>query len=157
MSIGIRYEVCLPASRLFHLFNSTKIRRFHLPRTWRSLVQFANIKFRYRMCWSKGNLPGSIGRSCDPGCQHGDYPMCFFNSLLWEVLRSRDRGTSTFHLERIHAQQLFTYRRLQFEKVYYPISGSARSVVLGWTKVEKYDNMDSKGIEVSRDLSIFFP
>jgi DNA polymerase elongation subunit (family B) len=40
--------------------------------------------------------------------------------------------------------------KLEFEKVYYPylLISKKRYAGLYWTKVEKYDKMDSKGIEV---------
>ena len=40
--------------------------------------------------------------------------------------------------------------KLEFEKVYYPylLINKKRYAGLYWTKVEKYDKMDSKGIEV---------
>ena len=39
--------------------------------------------------------------------------------------------------------------KLEFEKVYYPylLINKKRYAGLYWTKVEKYDKMDSKGIE----------
>jgi len=41
--------------------------------------------------------------------------------------------------------------KLEFEKVYYPylLINKKRYAGLYWTKPEKYDKMDSKGIEVS--------
>jgi len=41
--------------------------------------------------------------------------------------------------------------KLEFEKVYYPylLINKKRYAGLYWTKTEKYDKMDSKGIEVS--------
>ena len=49
--------------------------------------------------------------------------------------------------------------KLEFEKVYYPYLLLRKKSYAGlyWTKVEKYDKMDSKGIEVSRDLLDFLP
>ena len=49
--------------------------------------------------------------------------------------------------------------KLEFEKVYYPylLISKKRYAGLYWTKVEKYDKMDSKGIEVSRDLFNLLP
>jgi len=40
--------------------------------------------------------------------------------------------------------------KLEFEKVYWPylLISKKRYAGLYWTKVEKYDKMDSKGIEV---------
>ena len=40
--------------------------------------------------------------------------------------------------------------KLEFEKVYYPylLISKKRYAGLYWTRVEKYDKMDSKGIEV---------
>lgn len=40
--------------------------------------------------------------------------------------------------------------KLEFEKVYYPylLISKKRYAGLYWTKVEKYDKMDAKGIEV---------
>ena len=42
--------------------------------------------------------------------------------------------------------------KLEFEKVYFPylLISKKRYAGLYWTKVEKYDKMDTKGIEVSR-------
>ena len=44
--------------------------------------------------------------------------------------------------------------KLEFEKVYYPylLINKKRYAGLYWTKVEKYDKMDSKGIEVCLPL-----
>jgi DNA polymerase delta subunit 1 len=49
--------------------------------------------------------------------------------------------------------------KLEFEKVYYPylLISKKRYAGLYWTKVEKYDKMDSKGIEVSRGLFDLLP
>ena len=45
--------------------------------------------------------------------------------------------------------------KLEFEKVYFPylLISKKRYAGLYWTKTEKYDKMDSKGIEVCRLLS----
>jgi DNA polymerase delta subunit 1 len=42
--------------------------------------------------------------------------------------------------------------KLEFEKVYFPylLINKKRYAGLYWTKTDKYDKMDSKGIEVSR-------
>lgn len=47
--------------------------------------------------------------------------------------------------------------KLEFEKVYYPylLISKKRYAGLYWTRPEKYDKMDSKGIEVTL-LSYFF-
>ena len=46
--------------------------------------------------------------------------------------------------------------KLEFEKVYYPylLINKKRYAGLYWTKPEKYDKMDSKGIEVRCYLAI---
>jgi DNA polymerase family B len=46
--------------------------------------------------------------------------------------------------------------KLEFEKVYYPylLINKKRYAGLYWTKPEKYDKMDSKGIEVGCHLAI---
>lgn len=45
--------------------------------------------------------------------------------------------------------------KLEFEKVYFPylLISKKRYAGLYWTKPEKYDKMDTKGIEVSYHLS----
>lgn len=47
--------------------------------------------------------------------------------------------------------------KLEFEKVYYPylLISKKRYAGLYWTKPEKYDKMDTKGIEVSRGQELF--
>jgi len=49
--------------------------------------------------------------------------------------------------------------KLEFEKVYYPylLINKKRYAGLYWTKPEKYDKMDSKGIEVCCYLDIMNP
>ena len=46
--------------------------------------------------------------------------------------------------------------KLEFEKVYYPylLINKKRYAGLYWTKPEKYDKMDSKGIEVGCHLAL---
>ena len=46
--------------------------------------------------------------------------------------------------------------KLEFEKVYYPylLINKKRYAGLYWTKPEKYDKMDAKGIEVGNALVI---
>lgn len=47
--------------------------------------------------------------------------------------------------------------KLEFEKVYFPylLISKKRYAGLYWTKPDKYDKMDSKGIEVSRVELLF--
>lgn len=46
--------------------------------------------------------------------------------------------------------------KLEFEKVYFPylLISKKRYAGLYWTKPEKWDKMDTKGIEVSSHLSV---
>ena len=48
--------------------------------------------------------------------------------------------------------------KLEFEKVYFPylLISKKRYAGLYWTKVEKYDKMDSKGIEVCLRAPMFY-
>jgi DNA polymerase elongation subunit (family B) len=48
--------------------------------------------------------------------------------------------------------------KLEFEKVYYPylLISKKRYAGLYWTRPDKYDKMDSKGIEVIKSNAIFF-
>jgi hypothetical protein len=49
--------------------------------------------------------------------------------------------------------------KLEFEKVYYPylLINKKRYAGLYWTKPEKYDKMDSKGIEVGCHPTMWIP
>lgn len=51
-------------------------------------------------------------------------------------------------------KRFITPIKLEFEKVYFPylLISKKRYAGLYWTKPDKYDKMDTKGIEVSNDM-----
>jgi hypothetical protein len=71
--------------------------------------------------------------------------------IFWQIIRHRlTRSFLGSEAAEFVSTKFVKPIKLEFEKVYYPylLISKKRYAGLYWTKVEKYDKMDSKGIEV---------